>query len=150
MLLLADAGPAAAKMSDDLQKLTAELLRLEREMLDAFVSGDAAVLERDLAPDYVHTNFIGGRTDKHQEIYEFYAPGRFKLQGGDVANPTVRDYGEVAIFWADVTWRGATYTPPGRSPIDLSGVYAVTNVFHRSGERWLLAAAHASRRPASA
>jgi hypothetical protein len=146
----ASGGKAVAQSGDVLQDVTTELLRWEDQVIAALVRGDSTVLQRDFAPESIHTNFVGGRSDKHQEIYEFYAPDRFKLEGGDIANPLVRVYGQVAILWADLTWRGATYTPPGHAPLDLSGVYAVTHVFRRGGDRWLLVTAHASRRPTNA
>ena len=141
--VLAPAAAESRRGSD----VTAQLVGVEREMIDAYVKGDASVLEHDLAPDYIHTNLYGTRTDKRQEIEEFYTPGRFKLAGGEVSNATARRYGAIAVLWADITWRGATYVPPGRKPVDLSGVYGVTRVYRKSAGRWRVVASHASRRP---
>jgi hypothetical protein len=127
--------------------LTDQLVQLEKERLDAYVHQDAGALERDLAPEYVHTNLYGTRTNKHEEIAGFYTSGRLKLTSGDIAHPVVHLYGDVAVLLADITWTGASYTPENRPPVDLSGVYSITRVYVKSGGRWLVVASHASRRP---
>jgi len=130
--------------------LTDQLVRLERERLNAYVRHDAPVLERDLAPEYVHINLYGTRTNKSEEIAEFYISGRFTLAGGDIAHPVVHRYGEVAVLQADVTWTGASYKPDNGQAVDLSGVYSITRIYAQSGGRWLVVASHASRqRPSS-
>jgi len=131
-------------------QLVDALVRLERERLSAYVSGDRAVLEQALAPEYVHTNLYGQRTSKRQEIDEFFDSGRFKLGGGDISNATVRRYGPVAILLADVTWTGASYVVPNGTSVDLSGTYSITRVYVLKGRRWLVVSSHASRqRPAA-
>lgn len=133
----------------DESTLAGQLVQLEKERLDAYVHHDAAVLERDLAPEYVHTNLYGTRTNKREEIAEFYVSGRFKLAGGDIAHPVVHRYGDVAVLQADVTWTGASYTPENGQSVDLSGVYGITRVYRKSAGRWLVVASHASRQRAA-
>ena len=128
-------------------KVLDELVAFERALISAYVTHDRGVLERLLAPEYIHTNYVGGRTTKRQEIDEFYTPGRFKLTSGDIANPTVQVLDGSAVLWADLIWRGATYAPPGRDPIDLSGTYAITRTYRHSAQGWLAVASHASRKP---
>jgi len=144
-LLMTNHLAAHAGQSPANAQLTDELVRLERARLSAYVSGDRAVLEQALAPEYVHTNLYGQRTSKRQEIEEFYDSGRFKLGGGDIRNATVRRYGPVAILLADVTWTGASYAVPDRTSVDLSGTYSITRVYVLKGRRWLVVSSHASR-----
>jgi hypothetical protein len=107
--------------------------------------GDVAAL----ADEYVHTNLVGQRETKDQEIAEFSPGGAFSLLAGQVDRGVARRYGEVAVLRADVRWVGATYKPPGQPAIDVSGEYSVTRLYVRRAGRWQLAASHASRqRPA--
>ena len=138
------AGAEAAGNGKDLAGL---LVKIEQSRLDAYGRHDCAALERDLAPDYVHTNLYGSRTDKQQEIEEFCRSGRFALARGSVANPVVHRYGDVAILRADVSWNGASYTPASRAAVDLSGVYSITRVYVLTHGHWLIVASHASRQP---
>jgi hypothetical protein len=141
-LWLASAA-AAAPASAGLQS---ELLRLEQERQAAYVSGDRAVLERQFATEYEHTNLNGGQTNRAQEL-AFYAPGAFSLQDGRIEAVEVRDYGDVAVLIGLVHWRGAAYRPNPTTSIDLSGDFRVTRVYVKRDGRWQLTASHASRIP---
>lgn len=135
---------AIAQASDTALKQT--LLKLEEDRQAAYVRGDRATLERQLATEYNHTNLRGGTTNRQDEI-AFYAPGTFSLARGTIDDVSVRDYGRTAVLLGTVTWEGATYRPNPKTSIDLSGHYRITRVYVKRDGRWQVAASHASLIP---
>lgn len=146
VLTLFAARVFAAETGADDAALKTELLRLEQERQDAYVAGDRAVLERQFAAEYVHTNLHGGKTDRAQEL-DFYKPGVFSLEDGEISDVTVHRYGDVATLIGVVEWKNATYRPKPGASVDLSGRFAISRVYVRRDERWLLALSHASKLP---
>lgn len=126
--------------------LRADLLQLEQERQAAYVAGDRAVLERQFAEEYVHTNLHGGRTNRAQEL-DFYKPGVFSLEDGEISDVTVHRYGDVATLIGVVEWKNATYRPKPNVSVDLSGRFAVSRVYVWRDGRWQLAVSHASKLP---
>ena len=137
-------GAASEPTSPD---LVAQLLAIERDNIHAYVTHDTARLDRNLAAEYVHTNLIGQRETKGEEIAEFKPGGAFTLAAGTIDHAVARRYGDVAVLRADVRWTGASYRPPDRPAVDVSGVYSVTRTYVWRDGRWQLAASHASRQP---
>lgn len=126
--------------------LEAELTRLELARQEAYVAGDRATLDRQLAAEYSHTNLRGERTDKVAER-AFYSPGTFQLGEGSIEVAATRRYGNVATLTGTVIWEGARYQPNPKTTIDLSGRYSVSRVYVRRDGRWQLALSHASHLP---
>lgn len=139
--LLAVAAPAASQSA-----LERTLLALEEERQAAYVKGDRAVLERQFAAEYSHTNLRGGTTNRAEEL-AFYAPGTFSLKSGKIEDVTVHDYGNTAVLLGTVVWEGATFRPQPNVPIDLSGRFRVTRVYVNRAGRWQLSTSHASLIP---
>lgn len=137
-------GPVAGEAP-----LEAELTRIERARQEAYVAGDRAALDRQLAAEYSHTNLRGERTDKAAEL-AFYSPGTFELHAGSIEVAAAHRYGNVATLTGTVTWEGARYRPNPNTTIDLSGRYSVSRVYVRRDGRWQLALSHASRLPEEA
>jgi hypothetical protein len=138
----ADASPHRANTD-----LPTQLLMIEQSILHAYITRDTRELSHHLASEYVHTNLVGQRETKAQELAEFAPGGAFSVRNGSVDHPVAIRYGHVAVLRADVHWIGATYTPAGRPAIDVSGDYSVTRVYVWRSDRWQLAASHASRQP---
>ena len=138
---LAVAGPAFSQAAGE--QLTKTLVGLEEERLRAYVDGDRATLERQLAVEYNHTNLRGATTNRDQEI-AFYAPGVFSLRRGTIDGVSVRRYGDVAVLLGTVTWEGAAIRPAAGVSVDLSGRYQITRVYAMRSGRWQVVASHAS------
>lgn len=142
-LMFAVAVSVAARPGD----LTDALMAVEGAVIRAYVTRDTPALARILADEYVHTNFIGQRETKAEEIAEFGPGGAFTLQAATIDHGVARRYGNIAILCADVHWIEATYRPAGRAAIDVSGDYSVSRVYIWRAGRWQLLSSHASRLP---
>ena len=57
-----------APVRTDANELMEQLIALEVERHQAYVSGNLDVVEHQLAREYVHTNLNGGRTTREQEL----------------------------------------------------------------------------------
>lgn len=136
----------AAWAGDNDSDLKATLLELEHERLEAYVSGDQSVLEKQFAEEYLETNHHGGTTNRAQEL-EFYKPGVFSIEGGSISDVTVHRYGDVATLTGLIDWKNALYQPSPTAEADLSGKYRISRVYVWRGGRWQLALSHASRLP---
>jgi ketosteroid isomerase-like protein len=129
ILFLAAACSAAAAESD-----ADAVLRLKRELVQAYVKSDVAALDRIYSDDYVVTDAKGVTRTKASELERVRKGGSTMLTGEYDAIST-RILGDVAILYGrgHMTGRG----PDG----PWENRYESTNVFERRNGRWYYVAA---------
>ena len=132
-------GAEAGSLLEPADPVFEQIIRLERERMQAYKQRDVEYLAHSFAPEYLHTNLRGGTTTREEEI-AFYADEGFSLGEGQVGDFVVRRYDEVVVATGEVAWIDAQYRG-----VDLSGRFRVTRVYVLREGRWLLATSHASR-----
>jgi uncharacterized protein (TIGR02246 family) len=122
------------------QRMVEEVLRLERETMDAIRDRDAKALERILFDDFVYRSPEGevGRADFVKNVAAL--PGRFlSVEGKDLR---VRLFGETAVLTG--VQLTVLRTDDGK---ELESLVAFTDIFVRRDRRWRLALAHGVELP---
>jgi ketosteroid isomerase-like protein len=125
------------------QQWVDEVLRLERETMDAIRDRDAKKLERILFDDFVYRSPEGevGRADFLKNINAL--PGRIlSVEGKDLR---VRLFGETAVLTG--VQLTVVRTDDGK---ELESIVAFTDIFVRRERRWRLALAHGVELPTPA
>lgn len=123
------------------QQWVQEVLRLEREMMDAIRDKNAKALEPMLFDDFVYRSPEGevGRADFLKNITAL--PGRIlSVEGKDLR---VRLFGETAVLTG--VQLTVLRTDDGK---ELESIVAFTDIFVRRERRWRLALAHVVELPA--
>ena len=122
------------------QQWVEEVLRLERETMDAIRDKNAKALEPILSNDFVYRSPEGevGRADFLKNITAL--PGRIlKVEGKDLR---VRLFGETAVLTG--VQLTVLRTDDGK---ELESLVAFTDIFVRRDRRWRLALAHGVELP---
>jgi ketosteroid isomerase-like protein len=113
------------------------VMRIEHELLNAALKGDASACERYLADTYVFTGPDGTVANKAQAVADLKS-GDLKVQSGSLDDAKIQVYGDTTV----VTYRSndkGTYK--GK---DISGKTRWTDVFMNHNGRWQLVATHGS------
>lgn len=114
------------------------LMRIEQELIDAVLAGDASAVERHYADSFIFTTPDGTMVNKSQVIANVKS-GNLKYESTKIDDMKVQVYGDTAV----VTLRS---TDKGRHKgVDISGQYRWTDVFVRRDGRWQLVAAQGTR-----
>ena len=116
------------------------LMRIEREMLNAILKGDASANERYLAETYVFTGPDGTVENKTQAIADIKS-GDLKLQSASLDGAKVQVYGDTAVVTYSSNDKG---TYKGK---DISGKTRWTDVLVNRNGRWQLVASHGTMLP---
>ncbi|MCU1237150.1 MAG: hypothetical protein JWP63_5117 [Candidatus Solibacter sp.] len=116
------------------------VMRIEREMLNAILKGDASANERYLADTYVFTAPDGAVQNKAQAIADLKS-GELKLQSASLDDAKVQVYGDTAVVTYSSNDKG---TYKGK---DISGKTRWTDVFVNHNGRWQVVASHGSMLP---
>lgn len=130
--LLATVAISSAQMKDAGKKTGAiekEVTRIEQEMVDALLKGDASANERYLAQDFVFTGPDGKVVDKAQTVADVKS-GDLKFESSKLDDMKVRVYGDTAVATYGSTDKG---TYKGK---DISGRFRWTDVFVKRGGKW--------------
>jgi ketosteroid isomerase-like protein len=106
-----------------------ELIRIEQQMTDALLKGDATANERYLAEGYVFTAPDGTVQDKARAVADVKS-GDLKFQSSKLDDIKVRVYGDTAVVTYGSTDNG---TYKGK---DISGKYRWTDVFVKRNGKW--------------
>jgi ketosteroid isomerase-like protein len=114
------------------------VLRIEKEMLDALLKGDASASERYLAETYIFTGPDGMVTNKAQNVADLKS-GDLKFQSATLDDAKVNVYGDTAIVTFASDDKG---TYKGK---DISGKTRWTDVFVKRGGKWQIVSSHGSR-----
>jgi ketosteroid isomerase-like protein len=116
------------------------VMRIERELLNAVLKGDASANERYLADTYVFTGPDGTVENKAQAIADLKS-GDLKLQAASLDGAKVQVYGDTAIVTYSSNDKG---TYKGK---DISGKTRWTDVFVSHNGRWQVVASHGTMLP---
>ena len=137
LILLAIGAPACAR---DSRADEQEIRRVEAILCEAFERGDADVLRKHLDARFTLTNSRGEVTDFAQNVAEVARrdPHYDVFHNHD---QQVRLYRDAAIVVGVTTVKGHS----GEQLFD--GDFQYTDTWVRDGDRWKLAASHASRLP---
>ena len=113
--------------------LEEEVLRAEREGIDATMKGDTDALKRSIADEYVEIGLDGHMIDK-TKMLEAYKPGVADSIKSEQMK--VRTYGDVAVVNGvyRIRWKGASTIESFR----------FTHVWAKDGGRWRLNTTHAT------
>jgi ketosteroid isomerase-like protein len=134
----AESKPAATGTASAEQ----DLLKLEREWLDAYIKGDAAVLERIEADDFSITYAGGEVLTKAQELANLKANASANASiKFDTEGTKVRLYGDTAVLTGAVNQR---LTDNGTERVMR---YRYTDVWVKRNGRWQVAASQLTRIP---
>lgn len=135
----AESAPAAASAAGSAE---ADLLKSEREWLEAYMKGDFAALERIKADDYSITYSTGEVMSKAQEIAKLksspVAGGAFKL---NTENTKVRIYGDTAVLTGVLI---QSWTDNGKA---MNARLRYTDVWVKRNGRWQVAVAQLTNIP---
>ena len=116
------------------------VMRIEREMLNAILKGDASANERYLASTFVLTGPDGTVENRAQAIADVKS-GDLKLQSASLDGAKVQVYGDTAIVTYSSKDKG---TYKGK---DITGTSRWTDVFVNRDGRWQLVASHGTMLP---
>lgn len=116
------------------------VMRIERELLNAVLKGDASANERYLADTYVFTGPDGTVENKAQAIADLKS-GDLKLQSASLDNAKVQVYGDTAVVTYSSNDKG---TYKGK---DITGKTRWTDVFVNHNGGWQLVASHGTMLP---
>jgi hypothetical protein len=118
-------SPAPAMQTGALEQ---ELTKLDRELLDATVHNDQALMQRVALERYVFINPVGGV----QEQGDTRGP---KIESIETQDVQVRVHGDTAILIGHANVKGRFPDGP-----DISGPYRYMRVFVKQRGQWRLAA----------
>jgi ketosteroid isomerase-like protein len=116
------------------------VMRIERELLNAVLKGDASANERYLADTFVFTGPDGTVENKAQAIADLKS-GDLKLQSASLDGAKVQVYGDTAVVTYSSNDKG---TYKGK---DISGKTRWTDVFVKHSGRWQVVASHGTMLP---
>jgi len=130
---------ARRKATPSTRSVERQLIELERQLSDALVRQDAAVLDRLWSNDLVFTFPNGKVSNKAQRL----AGQKPSAQSAESSNSNdqvkVYLYGNTAVVTVLSTWKGKAGTQ------EYSDQYQTTHVWAKQQGRWRLVAAHVSQ-----
>ena len=143
LLIILAASPTHAqarrKATPSTRSVERQLIELERQLSDALVRQDAAVLDRLWSNDLVFTFPNGKVSNKAQRL----AGQKPSAQPSESTNSNdqvkVYLYGNTAVVTVLSTWKGKAGTQ------EYSDQYQTTHVWVKQQGRWQLVAAHVSQ-----
>ena len=130
---------AQVKLKPADRRIERQLIELERQMSDALVKQDAAVLDRLWSNDLVFT-FPNGKISNKAQRLAGQKPSAESSQSSNTNDQVkVYVYGNTAVVTVLSTWRGKAGTQ------EYSDQYQATHVWAKQQGRWQLVAAHVSQ-----
>ena len=140
MAILAIAFSAAAQTLADKQ-VEAELLRIQREMIDTSLRGDKSAFERYAADAYIETDFNGAVTTRARILDNFLTPPASIKPTLEIQDVQVHVYGDTAAMSSRGIYRAEA---KGQK---ITNSFRTTDVWLRHDGRWQLIASHDSQIP---
>ena len=140
MVILATAFFAAAQTPAD-KKVEAELLRIQREMIDTSLRGDKSVFERYTADTYIETDFNGTVTTRARILDNFLTPPASMKPTLELQDVQVHVYGDTAVMSSRGIYRAEA------NGQKITNSFRTTDVWLRRDGRWQMIASHASEIP---
>jgi uncharacterized protein (TIGR02246 family) len=135
--LFLTAGVAAARPPEDVAQA---LMKLENDWAKAGLAGDAAALEKLLAPDYVYTSSEAEMATR-SDVLNGMKSGATKYNTFTVGDMKVQVYGDAAV----VTGKGTTKGMENGKAIDETVRF--TDTWVKRDGRWVCAATQTTRIP---
>ena len=96
-VILAAAFFAVAQTPAD-KKVEAELLRIQREMIDTSLRGDKSAFERYTTDTYIETDFNGAVTTRARILDNFLTPPASMKPTLEIQDVEVHVYGDTAVM----------------------------------------------------
>ncbi len=116
-----------------------QVIRLQSDLVDAYIHRDFSTIDRILADDYVFTNEDGMVELKSQVVADFSRGGERTITSYVIGDQKVRVYGEAAVMTYSYTSR-ETYNGQ-----EVGGTFRITRVFARFDGHWRMVAGHECR-----
>ena len=144
LLTIMVAAPALAqsesKAAPAKRSVQGQLIELERQLSDALVREDAAVLDRLWSNDLIFTFPDGKMSNKAQRLAGQKPAAPSSQSESETTNDEVRVYlyGNTAVVTVLSTWKGKTNNQ------EYSSQFQATHVWVKQEGRWQLVAAHVS------
>lgn len=136
---LADRGAAPAPTPEkaDPAAIEAELIKLDRQWVEAVKNGDADTVRSVLADDIVITNADGSTSSKADEVQTIQS-GALTLEAYEILDPkvTVLDANNAFVTGRGIIKNGRLKLPNTTRPIDISGEYRFLNFYAKRDGRW--------------
>lgn len=136
---LAEARAAASPTPEkiDTAAIEAELIRLEREWVDAIKSGNADAAKRVMSDDIVVINPDGSASSKAAEI-QAIQDKLVTMDSWEIVDPkvTVLDAKNAFVTGQGVIKNGKSKAPGSKRTIDISGEYRFLDVYSRRDGAW--------------
>ena len=127
------------KLGPSQPRVERQLIELERQLSDALVKEDAAVLDRLWSNDLVFT-FPNGKVSSKAQRLAGQKPSDQPSQSTNINDQVkVYLYGNTAVVTVLSTWKGKARAQ------EYSDQYQATHVWVKQQRRWQLVAAHVSQ-----
>jgi ketosteroid isomerase-like protein len=126
---------AAASKDDTVQQ---EIMKIERQWIDASVKADIATLDKIEADDYIVIDPTGTISTKAEDAKNIKS-GDLKFDSMEMFESKVRVYGEAAVVTAKTHIKAKYKTE------DISGDYSSTDVFIKMKGEWRAVSSHITR-----
>ncbi|SRR5216683_5508297 len=139
-VILAAAFFAVAQTPAD-KKVEAELLRIQREMIDTSLRGDKSAFERYTADTYIETDFNGAVTTRARILDNFLTPPPSMKPTLEIQDVQVHVYGDTAVMSSRGIYRAEA------NGQKVTNSFRETDVWLRRDGRWQMIASHASEIP---
>ena len=129
-----------SKVAPSKRSVQSQLIELERQLSDALVREDAAVLGRLWSNDLVFTFPDGKMSNKARRLASQKPAAQPSQSESETSNDDVivHVYGNTAVVTVLSTWRGKANNQ------EYSSQFQATHVWVRQAGRWQLVAAHVS------
>jgi ketosteroid isomerase-like protein len=133
-------GQSESKAAPSKQSVERQLIELERQLSDALVREDAAVLDRLWSNDLVFTFPDGKVSNKSQRLAGQKPTAQRAQSESQTSNDDVKVYlyGNTAVVTVLSTWKGKANNQ------EYSSQFQATHVWVKQDGRWQLVAAHVS------
>ena len=119
-----------------------EIVRLEHEAHEAFLSADTNALARLLSDDYIFTDAQGQQVTKAEWLADM-ASGKLRFDSVESTALQVRTYGDAAVAIGRVAMKGLYNGEP------FEGHHCYTATYVKLDGRWQLVAEQANQLPDS-
>lgn len=126
----------AAGGKDD--KVEQEIMKIERQWMDASVKADTAMLDKIEADDYIIIDPTGTISTKEEDMKNVKS-GDLKFTSMEILRSKVRSYGDTAVL------TGKAHIKGNYKSDDITGDYAFTDVFVKKGGQWKAVSSHITR-----
>jgi ketosteroid isomerase-like protein len=133
------AAPVSQLLADDKVDKAAAVMKVDRELTDAVIKGDAKEVDRLTSDDYVHTTPHGKIYGKKQ-ILMGLTDGRLTFEKIDDSDVKVAIYGDTAVITGESKMKGKS-----KSRGEFHEDYRWTRVYVLHNGKWQTVAEQMSR-----